>query len=147
MALTCRARVLISGTPSDYYAASVSSPFHSNHGELTDCGRASMTQLGKDLREQYITHLALLPSVLINPSTVFFRSSPFPRALESLQHVIWGMFPPATRSPQFGPVKIVQRAERDETLLPNENFCARFIQICKAYTQRTSEHCELSVQI
>jgi acid phosphatase len=101
-----------------------------------------MVQLGQDLRRQYITSLALLPSVLSDPSTVYFRSSPFPRALESLQHVIWGMFPPEARAPDFGPVKIVQRGERDETLLPNEDFCARFIQICKEYTKRTSERCK-----
>lgn len=100
-----------------------------------------MVQLGQDLRKQYITNLSLLPSVLSNPSTVFFRSSPFPRALESLQHVVWGMFPPDARAPGFGPVKIVQRGERDETLLPNEDFCARFIDLCKEYTKRSSEKC------
>ncbi|KAF2639123.1 phosphoglycerate mutase-like protein [Massarina eburnea CBS 473.64] len=110
-----------------------------NHGELTDRGRTSMVQLGHDLRMQYITNLSLLPSVLSHPSTVYFRSSPIPRALESLQHVVWSMFPPESRAPEFGPVTIVQRGERHETLLPNENFCARFIQLYKAYTNRTSE--------
>ncbi|KAH7377610.1 histidine phosphatase superfamily, partial [Pyrenochaeta sp. MPI-SDFR-AT-0127] len=107
-------------------------------GELTDHGRNSMVQLGRDLREQYITGLSLLPSMLSNPSYVYFRSSPFPRALESLQHVIWGMFPPESRTPDFGSVNIVQRGERDETLLPNEDYCVRFIQIFKAYTERAS---------
>ncbi|RYP57044.1 hypothetical protein DL769_009732 [Monosporascus sp. CRB-8-3] len=115
-----------------------------NHGELTDLGRTSMVQLGRELRKQYITNLSLLPSVLSNPSTVYFRSSPFPRALESLQHVVWGMFPPEARAPEFGPVTIAQRGERDETLLPNEDFCARFIQLCKAYTKRTSERWDKS---
>ena len=101
-----------------------------------------MVQLGRDLRSQYVTNLSLLPSVLSHPSTVYFRSSPFPRALESLQHVVWGMFPPEARAPEFGPVKIVQRGEPNETLLPNETFCARFIQLCKAYTKWSAKRCE-----
>lgn len=104
-----------------------------------------MVQLGRELRKQYITDLCLLPGVLSRPSTVYFRSSPFQRALESLQHVVMGMFPPESRTQDFGPVSIVQRGEKDETLLPNENFCARFIQICKLYTEQTSARCEFHV--
>lgn len=104
-----------------------------------------MVQLGRDLRKQYITDLSLLPSVLSHPSDVYFRSSPFPRALESLQHVIWGMFPPELRTPEFGSVNIVQRGKREETLLPNEEYCGRFIQLCKAYTARACKRCEYDV--
>lgn len=104
-----------------------------------------MLALGQNLRRLYVDQLQLLPPILRSPNTIYFRSSPFPRALESLQHVIWGFFPPGTRDPGLGPPQIVMRNLRQETLLPNEDYCERFIQICKAYTKRTAERCDISV--
>lgn len=103
-----------------------------------------MLVLGKTLRRHYVDQLKLLPEVLTNPEVTYFRSSPFPRALESLQHVIWGFFPPSTRASSFGTLQIVMRNPREETLLPNEDYCERFIQICKAYTRRTASRCNFS---
>lgn len=97
-----------------------------------------MLDLGRSLRTLYVDHLKLLPSLLTDPRTVTFRASPIERAQVSLHHVIHGFFPPETRDPTFGTPKIVMRSPIEETLLPNEDFCDRFIQICKDYTKRTS---------
>lgn len=101
-----------------------------------------MLELGKRLRHLYIDQLNLLPGVLTNPDIVYFRSSPFPRALESLQHLISGFLPPGTLTSSFGDPQIVMRDPREETLLPNEDHCERFIQICKAFSRRTADRCE-----
>ncbi|KAF7595119.1 hypothetical protein BBP40_007323 [Aspergillus hancockii] len=118
-----------------------------NHGELTDNGRAQMLALGKQLRQLYVDQLKLLPTILTDPRAVSFRSSPFPRALESLQHVIWGLFPPRTRAASFGSPVIVMRSPEEETLLPNEDFCERFIQLCKAYSRRTGDRWNKSTEM
>lgn len=101
-----------------------------------------MLTLGRNLRHLYVDKLKLLPTVLTDSRDTYFRSSPFPRALESLQHVIQGFFPPGTLSASFGPPRIVMRNLQDETLLPNEDYCERFIQLCKEYSRRTAERCE-----
>lgn len=106
-----------------------------------------MLNLGKSLRQLYIGHLGLLPSVLSDPRSVTFRASPIERAQVSLHHVIHGMFPPQARSASFGTPKIVMRSPQDETLLPNEDYCERFIQICKDYTKRTGERWDSSADM
>ncbi|KAE8144385.1 phosphoglycerate mutase-like protein [Aspergillus avenaceus] len=110
-----------------------------NHGELTDQGRRQMVSLGKQLRQLYVDQLKLLPPLLTDARTVSFRSSPYLRALDSLQHVVWGLFPPSARSASFGLPLIVMRSPEDETLLPNEDFCKRFIEMSKAYARRTAD--------
>jgi acid phosphatase len=97
-----------------------------------------MLALGKRLRHLYVDQLNLLPGVLTNPEIVYFRSFPFPRALESLQHVISGFFPPGTLTSSFGDPQSVIRDLREETLLSNEEHCERFMQICNAFSRRTA---------
>ena len=115
-----------------------------NYSELTDIGRRQMLNLGKSLRNLYMGHLQLLPPVLTDPHIVTFRGSPIERAQVSLHHVIYGLLPPEARATSFGTPKIVMRSAQDETLLPNEDFCNRFIQICKDYTRRTSQRWDQS---
>lgn len=118
-----------------------------NYSELTDIGRQQMLNLGSSLRRLYVDHLGLLPPVLTDPRTVTFRASPIERAQVSLHHVIHGLLPPAARSASFGTPRIVMRSPQDETLLPNEDFCDRFIQICKEYTKRTSQRWDNSADM
>ncbi|RAK95869.1 phosphoglycerate mutase-like protein [Aspergillus ibericus CBS 121593] len=117
------------------------------HGELTDHGRAAMVALGAELRRLYIDRLNFLPAVLTKPDTISFRASPYPRALESLQHVIMGLLPPGTRASSFGQPRIVMRSPEEETLLPNEDYCERFIQISKAYARRTAAKWNHSAEV
>lgn len=106
-----------------------------------------MLNLGKSLRRLYIDRLELLPSVLTDPRTIIFRASPIERAQVSLHHVMHGLLPPEARAASFGKPKIVMRRSQDETLLPNEDFCDRFIQICKDYTRRTSQRWDHSTDM
>lgn len=118
-----------------------------NYSELTDIGRGQMLNLGKSLRRLYVDHLGLLPSVLTDPRTVLFRASPIERAQVSLHHVMHGLLPPEARAASFGTPRIVMRSPQDETLLPNEDFCDRFIQICKDYTKRTGQRWDHSTDM
>ncbi|PYI01429.1 acid phosphatase [Aspergillus sclerotiicarbonarius CBS 121057] len=117
------------------------------HGELTDHGRAGMVALGVELRRLYVDRLKLLPGVLSEPDSICFRASPYPRALESLQHVIRGFLPPGSSASSFGRARIVMRSPEDETLLPNEEYCERFIQISRAYARRTAGRWNHSAEI
>ena len=64
-----------------------------------------------------------------------------PRALESLQQTFLGMYPPSARAASFRTPIIVTRTQAEETLYPNE-MCQRFLQLTKAYGQRTADRCE-----
>ncbi|PWY86826.1 histidine acid phosphatase [Aspergillus heteromorphus CBS 117.55] len=118
-----------------------------NHGELTDQGRAGMVALGAELRRLYIDRLQLFPAIMANPDRITFRSSPYPRALESLQHVIRGFLPAGSRASTFGAPRIVMRSPQEETVLPNEDYCQRFIQISKAYMRRTADRWNHSPEV
>lgn len=59
-------------------------------GELTDRGRRTTLELGQRLRDLY-TRAGFVHD--IQSEQLYLRSSPMPRALESLQQVLCGMFP------------------------------------------------------
>lgn len=86
-------------------------------GELTDKGRRTTYHLGERLRQLYVDRLGFAHD--LTEEQVYLRSSPMPRALESLQQVFSGMFPSDTLSKNFSP-KIRQRNFTDENLFPNE---------------------------
>ncbi|PWY67078.1 phosphoglycerate mutase-like protein [Aspergillus sclerotioniger CBS 115572] len=117
------------------------------HGELTDHGRAGMVALGAELRKLYVDRLGLLPTVVTQPDSICFRASPYPRTLESLQHVIKGFIPPGSAASSFGQPRIVMRSPQEETLLPNEEYCERFIQISRAYARRTADRWNSSADV
>lgn len=107
-------------------------------GELTDKGRETTYALGQRLRALYIDRLGLLAPRIHNSDDIYLRSTPLPRALESLQQVFRGMFP-ETSDPSFTPVKIVLRTPVEEQLYPNEESCPRLLQLMHAFADRTAE--------
>ena len=110
--------------------------------EITDKGRQTTLSLGRRLRHLYVHQLGFLPDVVSDPRMIYLRSSPWPRAMESLQQVFTGLYPAETRNRAFPRPTIVMRRLIDETLLPNEVYCERFIQLAKAFSKRTAIKCE-----
>lgn len=110
-------------------------------GELTDKGRQTTSALGERLRGLYVSQLGFLPQSLdaTAGSTVYLRSTPIPRALESAQQAFLGLYPATQRSADFPPPVVVTRAFSDETLFPNEGGCKRFAEIAKAFAARAAE--------
>ena len=110
--------------------------------ELTDLGRQTTFSLGRRLRHLYVHQLGFLPEVIRDANMVYLRSSSYPRTLESLQQVYTGLYPPGKRDAAFGRPTIVTRRPDEETLMPNENYCERFIQLAKVSSKRTANRCE-----
>ena len=114
----------------------------STMAELTDQGRQTTLNLGRRLRHLYVHQLGFLPGMIRDANMVYLRSSPWPRALDSLQQVFTGLYPPCKVDRAFPRPTIVTRRLVDETLMPNEDYCARFIQLAKAYSRRTANRCK-----
>ncbi|OAA65754.1 histidine acid phosphatase [Niveomyces insectorum RCEF 264] len=119
-------------------------------GMLTDPGRVSTLRLGQRLRRLYVDRLQFLPQAL-GPGDadrlLYLRTTPIPRALESLQQAFLGLYPAAEASSPAAastaasraPVTIVSRAPPDETLFPNDGNCRRFAALSRAFAQRAAE--------
>ena len=110
--------------------------------ELTDRGRQTTLGLGRRLRHLYVRQLGFLPETVSDVDMVYLRSSPWPRTLDSLQQVFTGLYPPGKRESAFGRPAIVTRRLHEETLMPNEDYCQRFIQLAKAFSRRTADRCK-----
>ncbi|PGG95805.1 hypothetical protein AJ79_09865 [Helicocarpus griseus UAMH5409] len=107
-------------------------------GELTDEGRQSTYALGQRLRHLYVEQLGFMPKIKSNTDDMYLRTTPIPRALESLQQTFWGMYPPEARTANFPPPTIVARSPAEETLFPNEGNCHRFRQLARLFAQRAA---------
>lgn len=110
-------------------------------GELTDRGRETTLALGERIRKLYVDQLRYLPPDMDSRSAseVYLRSTPIPRALESVQQAFTGLYPPSTRSPGSRFPTIVTRTMQDETLFPNEGACKRFGELAHAFAERTAK--------
>lgn len=89
-----------------------------NLGELTDKGRETTSQLGTRLRTLYVDQLQFLPSMIHNTDFIYLRATPIPRALESLQEVFLGMYPPNSRASSCPPPTIITRAPAGKCCKP-----------------------------
>lgn len=110
-------------------------------GMLTDRGRETTTNLGRRLRTLYVDRLGFLPPSL-TPATsasLYLRATPIPRALESLQQTLHGLYPSHTRDAALAPLTILGRTPADETLFPNEGNCRRFAVLARAFAQRAAD--------
>jgi acid phosphatase len=109
-------------------------------GTLTDQGRVSTYNLGARLRELYIDRLKFLPHQLHGNTDgwMYLRTTPVPRALESLQQVFHGLYPERDRHAELKPVAIVTRSRDEETLAPNQDHCRRFKFLMKQFAARTA---------
>lgn len=108
-------------------------------GMLTDKGRETTFALGTRLRRLYVDQLGFLPAALSNADSLYLRATPIPRALESLQEVLQGLYPAHARAPDLPPPSILTRALADETLFPNDSTCRRFAALSRAFAQRTAD--------
>ncbi|KAK8177843.1 histidine phosphatase superfamily [Phyllosticta citrichinensis] len=108
-------------------------------GELTNKGRETTLTLGKRLRHLYVDQLKFMPHLIADADSIYLRATPIPRALESVQQVLWGFYPPSTRTADFPAPTILMRSPADETLYPNEGNCRRFAQLSRAFAQRTAD--------
>ena len=108
-------------------------------GMLTDRGRETTFQLGQRLRKLYVDQLGFLPAGIKDTDFIYLRATPIPRALESMQQVLHGLYPLHTRAEDFPPPTIITRALADETLYPNDHNCRRFAALARAFAQRAAD--------
>ncbi|KAG7116609.1 acid phosphatase SPBC4.06 like protein [Verticillium longisporum] len=108
-------------------------------GSLTDLGHQTTYDLGARLRNLYVDRLAFLPATITDADHLYLRSTPVPRALESLQQAFTGLYPPSARAAAFPPPTILTRTAQDETLFPNDSNCRRFAALARAFAQRTAD--------
>jgi acid phosphatase len=116
-------------------------------GELTDKGRETTFALGQRLRHLYVDQLGFMPRTKSDAEDMYLRSSPIPRALESLHQAFWGMYPASARTTNFLSPVIVTRAFADETIYPNEVNCRRFRQLSTDFAQRAADKWNNSEEI
>ncbi|KAK3375278.1 histidine phosphatase superfamily [Podospora didyma] len=112
-------------------------------GSLTDTGRQSTYRLGMRLRQLYVDRLSFLPPTTSSTDFIYLRSTPVPRALESMQQTFSALYPPSAQEPgedgKFPVPTILTRAPGDETLFPNDNNCRRFAALSRAFAQRAAD--------
>ncbi|KAK0630610.1 histidine phosphatase superfamily [Bombardia bombarda] len=120
-------------------------------GGLTDVGRQSTSKLGLRLRELYVDRLKFLPPTISDFSSLYLRSTPIPRALESMHQAFSALYPRSAREPdengRFPVPTILTRAPGDETLYPNDGNCRRFAALSRAFAQRTADRWNASEEI
>ncbi|KAG2105162.1 histidine phosphatase superfamily [Suillus cothurnatus] len=93
-------------------------------GELTDIGKKSTYSFGTALRSLYVDKLKFLPSRLEDERLTYFRSTNIARTIESLQHIVHGIYPPSACAPNTIP-SIIIRNGIDENLVSNTLACKR----------------------
>ncbi|RPA78662.1 phosphoglycerate mutase-like protein [Ascobolus immersus RN42] len=108
-------------------------------GELTDTGRQTTLALGQRLRHLYVDQLQFLDKELKDGRPFYLRSSPVPRAQESLHQVFTGLYPPSTRTNLTIAPIIRTRNAADENLYPNENNCRRLLQLARAFADLAAQ--------
>ena len=80
-----------------------------------------------------------MPEHIDDGTSIYLRSTPIPRALESVQQAFTGMYPRNKRTDKFGRPIIVTRTLTDETLYPNEGNCQRLAQLRFAFGERAAQ--------
>lgn len=112
-------------------------------GALTDTGRQSTFRLGQRLRDLYVDRLHFLPATISSTDFLYLRSTPMPRALESMQQAFSALYPPTAWEPdetgKYPAPIIMTRAPGDETLFPNDSLCRRFAELSRAFAQRAAD--------
>ncbi|KAG2139336.1 histidine phosphatase superfamily [Suillus clintonianus] len=93
-------------------------------GELTDVGKQSTYSFGTALRSLYVDKLKFLPQKLEDERLTYFRSTNIARTIESLQHIVHGVYPPSACAPGTIP-SIIIRNGVDENLVSNTLACKR----------------------
>ncbi|KAG1811722.1 phosphoglycerate mutase-like protein [Suillus subaureus] len=92
-----------------------------DYGELTDIGKKSTYSFGTALRSLYIE---ISPLKARDERLTYFRSTNIARTIESLQHIVHGVYPPSSCAPGIIP-SIIIRNGIDENLVSNTLACKR----------------------
>ncbi|KAJ6631130.1 histidine phosphatase superfamily [Mycena sp. CBHHK59/15] len=103
-------------------------------GELTDIGRQSTYNYGTALRSLYVDRLGFLPDFLQKPGEVYFRSTNMPRTTESLEQIIYGLYPTTKCNPGATPTLLLRNG-KDENLLGNTMSCKRLEYLQVGFAQ------------
>ncbi|KAG2034004.1 histidine phosphatase superfamily [Suillus americanus] len=93
-------------------------------GELTDIGKKSTYSFGAALRSLYVDRLKFLPPKLEDEHSTYFRSTNIARTIESMQHIVHGVYPPSACAPGMIP-SIIIRNGIDENIVSNTLACRR----------------------
>ncbi|KAK6207601.1 acid phosphatase [Colletotrichum tabaci] len=112
-------------------------PIYCDKGELTDRGRASTMELGRQLRSLYIDRLNFMPRTL-DIGTVYLRSTQYQRTFVSLQNLFRGLYPPEFVGGRQDDVVVAVADPRHETLLPPEDYDERFAALLGEFTRRAA---------
>ncbi|XP_004342861.2 hypothetical protein CAOG_07788 [Capsaspora owczarzaki ATCC 30864] len=104
-------------------------------GQLTAHGRQQLVDLGQNLRHLYVDRLQFL-SPQCNVNDIYVRSTTIRRAIESVQNLMLGLYPPSTRVPTAASaspvvVDIHTLHEKVETMYPNYSACRRLGEMKK----------------
>ncbi|KAJ1734994.1 hypothetical protein LPJ61_000781 [Coemansia biformis] len=111
-------------------------------GQLTDMGRQNMTTLGAHIRSLYVDALGFLPATRQAGDSVadplHLRSTSYTRTLESLHHVLGGLYPNvAAEEPVY---RITTRSPERDNMLPDFG-CANLVrQFLKLNAMSLSRH-------
>ena len=95
-------------------------------GQLTDEGKASLFKLGLNLHHAYVFRTPLLKPVP-DHGEVHVRSTEVPRAIESAQNLLEGLFP-AWANGKTGretPIEININEYKEEYIYPNYTHCSK----------------------
>ena len=94
--------------------------------QLTDEGKASLFKLGLNLHEAYVYRTPFLKPFPV-PEELYLRSTEIPRAIESAQNLLHGLFPAwaAGKGAQHVNLDIYIKEEKVEYLFPNVANCRK----------------------
>ncbi|KAG9311769.1 phosphoglycerate mutase-like protein [Chiua virens] len=91
-------------------------------GDLTDVGKESTYNFGVALRKLYVDRLGFLPRTLEDDNQAYFRSTNVPRTIESLEHIVHGLYPQTQCAAGVIP-SILVRNKVDENIVSNILSC------------------------
>ncbi|KAF8122675.1 phosphoglycerate mutase-like protein [Boletus edulis] len=91
-------------------------------GDLTDLGKESTYNFGVALRRLYVDKLGFLPRTLQNENQAYFRSTNVSRTVESLEHIVHGLYPQPHCATGVIP-SILVRNRVDENIVSNILSC------------------------
>ncbi|KAF3802349.1 hypothetical protein GCG54_00003810 [Colletotrichum gloeosporioides] len=109
-----------------------------DYGELTDNGRATSTELGRELRKLYVEQLRFLPPMLNNIRMIYLRSTQYQRTFVSLQHVFRGLYPPDVVNHSLQDMLVFVEDPKHESLLPPEDYSERFAVLLWQFSRRAA---------
>ncbi|KAH0439716.1 acid phosphatase [Colletotrichum camelliae] len=109
-----------------------------HYGELTDNGRATATELGRELRKLYVEQLGFMPPMLNNIGMIYLRSTQYQRTFVSLQHVFRGLYPPDVVDQSLQGILVFVEDPKHESLLPPEDYSERFSVLLRQFSERAA---------